>query len=365
MARWFYLMCLGVLALAGTATAQPDSTDKSFQPTRSPGSDENVDLLVMRTAGQKERHLRMVKPGPVEADDLVEVKDVLSGNVFSIPGQVFLRLPKLKNENVRPEVPIPTKQVEDPRPLPVMTDEQPRPEPQRIQTAGVPQQMPETRLTALPPAPVALQRTPTLSAESWRAAPVPVYSNEDRWKSASTPYQPQARVSVLPPVGTPFELTPQETPAPTTTIRGQAPGDDRGFVRITPQVIEERQPAAELEMVAYSGERRRTIQELMQAETKDYIYDLATAIRPSQREYAASGLAACRFASRPEVKNVLAKAAISDPAPSVRAHCVLLLSRLGYHEPEYIEYLKTCEKSDHPMLRVAANFALSGLSPKK
>jgi hypothetical protein len=150
-----------------------------------------------------------------------------------------------------------------------------------------------------------------------------------------------------------------------TTIRGQAPNDDRGYIRITPQVIEERQPVAELEMVAYSGERRRSIQELMQAETKDYIYDLATAIRPSQREYAASGLAACRFASRPEVKNVLAKAAISDPAPSVRAHCVLLLSRLGYHDPEYIDYLKTCEKSDHPMLRVAANFALSGLSPKK
>lgn len=365
MARWYFPMCLGVLALAGTASAQPDSTDKSFQPTRSQGSDDNADLVVMRTAGQKERHLRMVKPGPVEADDLVEVKDILSGNVFSIPGQVFLRLPKLKNENVRTEVPIPTKMVDEPRPQPVKTVEQPRPEPQRIQTALVPEPMPETRLTAPPPAPVAVQRTSTLSAESWRAAPIPVYINVDRWKTASTPYQPQARVRVLPPVGTPFELTPQETPAPAATIRGQAPSDDRGFVRITPQVIEERQPTAELEMVAYSGERRRTIQELMQAETKDYIYDLATAIRPSQREYAASGLAACRFASRPEVKNVLARTAISDPAPSVRAHCVLLLSRLGYHDPEYIDYLKTCEKSDHPMLRVAANFALGRLSPKK
>ncbi len=364
MARWLFLMCIGVLATAGLATAQPANTDKSFQPTRQPANADTADVVVMRTAGQKERNLRMVKPGPVEADDLVEVKDISSGTVFSIPGAVFLRLPKLKSEST-PEVPIPTtKSTDEPSSLPVKIIEP-------VHTHGQPQTVPQperlsvARVTTPAPIQRAPATTPTLSAESWRAAPVPTYINEDRWKTASTAFQPQARVTVLPPVGTPFELTPQDTTVPATTIRGQAPSDDRGYVRITPQVIEERQPAVELEMVAYSGERRRSIQEMLQAETKDYIYELATAIRPSQREYAASGLAACRFASRPEVKSVLAKVAISDPAPSVRAHCVLLLSRLGYHDAEYIDYLKTCEKSDHPMLRVAANFALSVLSPWK
>jgi hypothetical protein len=359
MARWFLTTCFGVLAFVAAAPAQ--STDKSYQATQSTAPSENADLVVMRTAGQKERTLRMVKPGPVQPDDIVEVKDITSGAVFSIPGVVFLRLPKLNAEPVAPvtQVPIPTKQVDEPKPTVVK-----QPEPQPIQTARQPEPLPQTRLTAPPPAPVTPVVVPTLSAESWRSAPVPTYTNEDKWKSATVPYAPRTRVQVLPAVGTPFEVTPQDS-EPATTIRGQAPADDRGFVRITPQVIEERQPPAELEMVAYSGERKRTIQELMQAETKDYIYDLSTAIRPSQREYAASGLASCRFASRQEVKNVLARAAISDPAPSVRAHCVLLLSRLGYHDPDYIDYLKSCEKSDHPMLRVAANFALSGLSPKK
>jgi hypothetical protein len=129
-----------------------------------------------------------------------------------------------------------------------------------------------------------------------------------------------------------------------------------------PKVREERDS---VEQANYSAPRRQSFEQQLAEDTKQYVYDLYTAVRPSLREDAASALAGGRFASRPEVKQVLAKAVIADPAPSVKAHCIRLLSDLGYHEYEYVNYLHTCVRdAQQPILQVAASSALARLAPK-
>jgi hypothetical protein len=92
--------------------------------------------------------------------------------------------------------------------------------------------------------------------------------------------------------------------------------------------------------------------------------DLAGALRPSVRERAATALAECRYGWRPEVQTQLAKAAASDPSPDVRAHCVKLLSKLGYHESRYLDELAGWAESGPPPLKQAAAAALARLAVK-
>jgi hypothetical protein len=102
----------------------------------------------------------------------------------------------------------------------------------------------------------------------------------------------------------------------------------------------------------------------MADETGPYLRDLFGALRPSVRERAATALAECRYGSRPEVKAQLAKAAAADPSPDVRAHCVRLLSKLGYHESRYLDELAGWAESGSPSLRQAARDALARIAAK-
>ena len=102
----------------------------------------------------------------------------------------------------------------------------------------------------------------------------------------------------------------------------------------------------------------------MADETGPYLRDLFAALRPSVRERAATALAECRYGSRPEVKAQLAKAATSDPSPDVRAHCVKLLSKLGYHESRYLDELAGWAESGPSPLQQAARDALARLAAK-
>jgi hypothetical protein len=102
----------------------------------------------------------------------------------------------------------------------------------------------------------------------------------------------------------------------------------------------------------------------MVEEIQPYVNDLAAALRPSLRERAASALAEGRYGSRPEVKATLARAAFADPAPSVRAHCIKLLSKLGYHESSYLSFLGACADSKDLEVKQAALAALAKLQSK-
>jgi hypothetical protein len=114
----------------------------------------------------------------------------------------------------------------------------------------------------------------------------------------------------------------------------------------------------------YPQVRRRTYEQQLAEETAPHVQTLFTAVRPSVREDAATALAEGRFGSRPEVKRVLAGAVVADPAPTVRAHCIRLLSSLGYHEPEYVAHLRTVADAGHPAVRLAATVALARLAPR-
>ena len=55
-------------------------------------------------------------------------------------------------------------------------------------------------------------------------------------------------------------------------------------------------------------------------------------------------------------------AAADDPSPDVRAHCVRLLSKLGYHESRYLDQLTGWAGSGPPVLQQAALDALGRLA---
>jgi hypothetical protein len=150
--------------------------------------------------------------------------------------------------------------------------------------------------------------------------------------------------------------------------RGQTTDDGLGYARPRyrgPLPV----PVASAEygrviQASYPQVRRRTFEQQLREETAPHVQALATAVRPSLREDAATALAEGRFGSRPEVKRVLAGAAMTDPAPVVRAHCIRLLTSLGYHEPEYVAHLRVVAESGHPAVRLAATIALARLAPR-
>ena len=102
----------------------------------------------------------------------------------------------------------------------------------------------------------------------------------------------------------------------------------------------------------------------MLEEVQPFVNELFQALRPSLRERAATALAEGRYGSRAEVKATLAQAALTDPAPSVRAHCIAQLARLGYHEASYLAYLDACAESGHTTVKQAATAALTKLASR-
>ena len=99
----------------------------------------------------------------------------------------------------------------------------------------------------------------------------------------------------------------------------------------------------------------------MEDELRPFIRDMSEALRPSVRERAATALADGRYGWRPEVKGYLVAAAQTDPSPTVQAHCIRLLSRLGYHERTYLQFLLECCASDSRQVASAAGDALHRL----
>ncbi len=99
-------------------------------------------------------------------------------------------------------------------------------------------------------------------------------------------------------------------------------------------------------------------------ETTPLLHDLTQALRPSVRERAATALAEGRYGWRTEVKAELARSAANDPATSVRAHCIQLLSKLGYHDSAYLDQLAGWAESDSVRVREAARAAMAKLGPR-
>jgi len=102
----------------------------------------------------------------------------------------------------------------------------------------------------------------------------------------------------------------------------------------------------------------------MDEDLQGSLSDLRTALRPATRQSAATAIAQGRYGWKPEVKAHLAQAARADSSSIVRAHCIELLSKLGYHETEYLDFLDEAVTTASPEVQTAAKAALLKLAPK-
>lgn len=102
----------------------------------------------------------------------------------------------------------------------------------------------------------------------------------------------------------------------------------------------------------------------MDVEIRPFVTDLTQSTQPSLRVRAATALAEGRYGWRMDIKQYLVRAAETDPMPNVRAHCIGLLSRLGYHESGYLKYLAECRESGLSEVAAAARIALERLTPR-
>lgn len=254
--------------------------------------------------------------------------------------------------------------------------------------------------TPTPPPPDAWSKpvptTPPVRTSTPAAAPaVPVVTTAPIPSNALPPTQP-AFSTVKPPVvnvaapeyvavpvydfGAPAvaappvvetNLTASSTPVP--AVAAPIPADTPPAVAPKPTFVAAPQVVVQTSLTAHSlsiqseligADVLSRLPTQMVEELQPYLFDLSRALRPSLRERAASALADGRYGSRPEVKAALARVALVDPAPSVKAHCIRLLSKLGYHESSYLDYLDSCAESADATVKQAAVDAVAKLRTK-
>ena len=360
-----------LLTGAGEASAQNSPGASAVpavlaQPRPAPVAEPPI--VRMRTAGQPDRQLKVLRvTAYTEGESVAEVQDVQTGQTFTLPGKVVAMLPK-EAANAAPA------------PIPPM-----RPAPSAVPPPGAkslpkPDEQPAPKVTFIPPpAPDPVAEPKSLPIAEPKPAVAPAAEPPARAPGASLVWRPRGTEApalkpapldaAKPDRWTPmrrFDAVPPQSLAPSlrTIARGAAETgreieEGPPAVRlIRPSIVEER---SELVPVAY-----RTVEVQIREEVQGYVYDLGSALRPSVRENAAICLAEGRYGSRREVKTVLAKAAIADPAPSVRAACIELLLKLGYHDPEYMAYLQSASVpgAGPTLVRAAAKDALAKLAPR-
>ena len=331
-------------------------------PAAAPAGDSAI--VRMRTAGQPDRQLKVLRvTSYTEGESVAEVQDVQTGQTFTLPGKVVAMLPK-EAANAAPPVAAPPTPVVRPTPAVV---EKPVPKP-----TPAPEAQPQPKVLFLPPPAPEPKAEPKAEIAPAVAAPIRAPGASLVWRPrvgeapALTPaplepsktdrWLPMRRFNAVPPQS----LAPSlRTIARGTSETGHEIEDGPPAVRlIRPTIVEER---VELVPVSY-----RSVEVQIRDEVQGYVYELGSALRPSVRENAAICLAEGRFGSRREVKTVLAKAAVADPAPSVRAACIELLLKLGYHDPEYMAYLQSASVpgAGPTLVRAAAKDALAKLTPR-
>jgi hypothetical protein len=296
---------------------------------------QSGETIRMRTAGQPDRVLRVVKVDRMsDGHTLVDVKDVKTGDVFTLMDPSFLgqmkpveRTPPPPPEPVTAEAPIPVP------PPPVATNVEPP-----LARIPVGRQSAIVPLRVSPPAPAPSNPGPDPAAPHELPGPVAGY--------ATTPMPP---VSDRPAVTLPDDVAaspPAVQPVSLAPVEPVRPYVQNTLAAITPQ---------------YGPE---TVEMRMYREIGPWVADLTRAVRPSVRMDAATALAEGRYGWRDEVKAYLARSAADDPAAVVRAHCISLLTQLGYATGEYRSYLASRATDPNTDVRVAAAIGLARLEPR-
>jgi len=390
MMRWAWAKTLAAgLACAGLTAGQAPPSSVSARPpapSSPPGATDGPregDVIALRTAGQPERKvkvLRVTRPDGGEA--LADLQDTATGARYTVPARMLTAKPRpvsppagrsaLAHNPTRWNGSARTA-VRPPATTPVAAT----PKLVAYRPPAPSRAIPKEERPA-PPPPVAVQPKPT---------PAPIVEPAKTPSAvAAPPVTPLARERPLPPPVAPplTALRPATELVPALIASGVPPtpvGESRPVTRrlasaarstesnpgLAPKSEPEVRPAGVFDPLPMNlaPPVPTPAADPMADETGPYLRDLFGAVRPSVRERAATALAECRYGSRPEVKAQLAKAAAADPSPDVRAHCVRLLSKLGYHESRYLDDLAGWAESGAPPLRQAAREALARIAVKQ
>jgi hypothetical protein len=218
------------------------------------------------------------------------------------------------------------------QPTPV-TSPNPLPLPPAPATANPTRPVPPTALPTEPP--VALPAIPTAPpALPTNPTPPPALPTTPPPALPSIPVPPGG-VSTTPPPGMTHPVVPAGAPLP------PAPAAVAPATATTPAL-----PAA--------------LQEL-----HPHLTQLQSGFAPSDRIRAAQVLAGGRHASSDFVKAALMQASRKDACPLVRAVCIDELAKLGYRDPQYLEFLTQACDDPSDDVRIAAKTALAKLGLRK
>lgn len=336
---------LVLAAWVGTAPAQsPPARPAAPQPAG--------DILIQKTAGQPERRLRLLRmdTGP-DGERVADVQDLGTGARYTLPAAALAGMTRVAGgPTTSPTAAAPAKPAAPAGKFPTSL---PLPEP----TPGGHSPFVSRPLTQPPE----LRPRPQPAAPARPATPsgpvVPASLDTPLTALVAAPARPVEPVHPIepPPLALPTPVPPPPMPAAEPVAPPPPPDVQPVRFQVSLPVIPSPSSAAPWQT---------TRAEQMRAEIEPYTNDLVNALRPSVRERAATALANCRHASQPEVKQFLARTAMTDPAPGVQAHCVGILAKLGYHDREYVEFLEVALGGESPVLRQAAAAALAKLAPR-
>lgn len=221
-----------------------------------------------------------------------------------------------------------------------------------FRTAGQPERrLKVTHVSAFPDGETLVDVQDTATGDKY-TLPGKVLAAAGRTPAPPTPPAPEIPAAAPPPIPAPVPVVRVPVPVPVP-----APVVAPPPVEVRAPVVPE-PPVQRVVAVAVQPDAQ------MLADIRPLLVSLHRSVRPTVREDAATGLTEGRYGSRPEVKATLAYAAMTDPAASVRAHCVRCLTALGYHHPVYVDYLKACASSGAPDVKAAAVAALAALAPR-
>lgn len=210
MTRWLLRAAAVTTGWAAVAPAQPltpaalAGTRTTPAPAvRAAAPEESAPLILMRTAGQPDRTLKVLKRSTFpDGEGLVDVQDVASGQRFTLPAKLADRLPRAGAAPASPAAPTVAAAPSVPRNYPPP----PVPPPQAAVAVPPPAYVPPAQLPLLPSPAL----PPPIPAS---APPVPVPSAAPEWKAIEPAPASVAARPVPAPVPVAPTLIPVASPA--------------------------------------------------------------------------------------------------------------------------------------------------------
>lgn len=318
----------------------PSTTDPaSAEPQKRPG-------LLSRIFGRKSSTPSTTMPAATSTSS----KPAMSAPAINPSTPPAVRpTPNLTSPNMttKPQVPAPGGTGEPPR-VPLKPSAA---TPPLLPNPNTPAPLPIPVPPSNPPAPTSPAAPPVLPS----TPPIALPTNPPPVALPSPP--PAAIPAVPPPAGSPGGLPPIPIPpggvskTPSTIVPATTP--------VTPSPTSPVMPAA-MPAPAPAGTSLTVPPEIQPTVTK-----LQSGFAPSERIRAAQSLANGRHGSTDAVKAIIFQACTSDPCALVRACCIDELSKLGYQNPAFHDYLKKAVNDPSEDVRFSAKAAMTKLGMQK